>query len=170
MSSSEQSACVRTGTLESEIPRVQRSIIATIPRRPLTFDPASWLATVKAGKSSRDYGKNEGVFSQGGSADAVFYLQSGKVKLTVVSPRGKEAVIGTLGRGAFFGESCLAAQPLRMSTARALQASTIVRVAKKTMVALLHREPDFAELFTAYLLSRNVEIEEDLIDQLFNSS
>jgi CRP/FNR family cyclic AMP-dependent transcriptional regulator len=100
----------------------------------------------------------------------VFYIQSGKVKLTVVSTRGKEAVIGVLERESFFGEGCLASQPLRMSTASAIQPSSITRVARSAMVRLLHREPEFAEHFTAYLLSRNVRIEEDLVDQLFNSS
>jgi CRP/FNR family cyclic AMP-dependent transcriptional regulator len=139
-------------------------------KRPLTFNPTVLLAKITAGKSSRDYRETQGVFAQGDSADAVFYVETGKVKLTVVSSRGKEAVIGVLGRGTFFGEGCLAGQLLRMSTASALQPSTIVRVQKKTMVALLHREPEFAELFTAYILSRNVRMEEDLIDQLFNSS
>ena len=97
----------------------------------------------------------------------MFYVQSGKVKLTVVSARGKEAVIGVLERGSFFGEGCLA---LRMSTASAIQPSSIIRVGRSAMVRLLHREPEFAELFIAYLLSRNVRIEEDLVDQLFNSS
>ena len=134
------------------------------------FDPEAFLARIEKGKTAREYRKKEVVFSQGDAADAVFYVQSGKVQLTVVSTRGKEAVIGVLERGSFFGEGCLAAQPLRMSTASATQPSSIIRVGKGTMVRLLHREPDFAELFTAYLLSRNVRIEEDLVDQLFNSS
>jgi CRP/FNR family transcriptional regulator, cyclic AMP receptor protein len=100
----------------------------------------------------------------------VFYLQSGKVKLTVVSTRGKEAVVGILERGSFFGEGCLAAQALRMATASAIAPSCLIRIGKKSMVALLHSEPEFAESFIAYLLSRNVRIEEDLVDQLFNSS
>jgi CRP/FNR family cyclic AMP-dependent transcriptional regulator len=100
----------------------------------------------------------------------VFYVQSGRVRLSVVSARGKEAVIGVVEPGGFFGEGCLAAQPLRMSTASAIQASSIIRVAKSTMVRVLHREPEFAELFITYLLSRNVRIEEDLVDQLFNSA
>jgi CRP/FNR family transcriptional regulator, cyclic AMP receptor protein len=140
------------------------------PREQATFRPASFLSRIQAGKSSRDYRPGQSVFGQGDEADAVFYLAKGKVKLSVVSPRGKEAILGVLGQGAFFGESCLALQPLRLSGARALLASTIVRVEKKTMTALLHREPHFAELFLAYLLSRNLRIEEDLIDQLFNSS
>jgi CRP/FNR family transcriptional regulator, cyclic AMP receptor protein len=146
------------------------STTVAAPKPALTFTPSSLLAKITNGKSSRDYRPDQGVFAQGDPADAVFYLQSGKVKLSVVSSRGKEAVIGILGRGTFFGEGCLAGQALRMSTASALQASTVVRVSKQTMVGLLHREPVFAELFTAYLLTRNVRIEEDLIDQLFNSS
>ena len=136
----------------------------------LSLSPASFLARITTGKSSREYRQDQGVFSQGEAADAVFYLQRGTVKLTVVSALGKEAVIGVLARGSFFGESCLAVQPLRKSTARALSSSTIVRVSKGAMVALLHREPRFAELFIAYLLSRNVRIEADLIGELFNSS
>ena len=138
--------------------------------RPLTFSPTSFLAKVTAGKSRRQYRPNQSVFLQGDDADAVFYLQRGKVELTVISAHGKEAVIGVLSRGAFFGENCLAVQPLRTSTARALRSATIVRVAKKAMVALLHREPEFAELFTAYLLARSARIERDLIHRLFNSS
>ena len=110
------------------------------------------------------------VFSQGDPADAVFFIEKGRVRLSVVSTRGKEAVIGVLERGSFFGEGCLAGQPLRMSTAATIEPATITRVARKTMVRLLHRQPEFAELFIAYLLSRNVRIEEDLVDQLFNSS
>ena len=136
----------------------------------LTFDPKAFLTRIETGKTTREYRSRQLVFSQGEAADAVFYLQSGKVKLTVVSSRGKEAVIGVLDRGSFFGEGCLAAQPLRMATASAIQPSSIIRVGKSTMVRMLHREPEFAELFIAYLLSRNVRIEEDLVDQLFNSS
>jgi CRP/FNR family cyclic AMP-dependent transcriptional regulator len=134
------------------------------------FDPKDFLTRVDNGKTSREYRTKQIVFSQGDAADAVFYVQSGKVKLTVVSTRGKEAVIGVLERESFFGEGCLTGQPLRMSTASAIQPSSIVRVGRTTMIRLLHREPEFAELFTAYLLSRNVRIEEDLVDQLFNSS
>jgi CRP/FNR family cyclic AMP-dependent transcriptional regulator len=136
----------------------------------LAFDPTSFLTRIESGKTTREYRGKQVVFSQGDAADAVFFVQSGKIKLTVVSTRGKEAVIGVLERGSFFGEGCLAGQPLRMSTASVMQASSIIRVAKSTMVNLLHQEPEFTELFTAYLLSRNVRIEEDLVDQLFNSS
>jgi CRP/FNR family cyclic AMP-dependent transcriptional regulator len=148
---------------------VLRQIAATPAPRALSFGPGSFLSKMTAGQSTREYRVSQRVFTQGDPADAVFYVQRGKVKLSVRSPRGKEAIIGVLGRGTFFGESCLAVQPLRMSTARALQSSTIVRVDKKTMMALLHREPVFAELFLAYMLSRNLRIEEDLIHQLFNS-
>ena len=136
----------------------------------LAFNPKTFLTKIETGKTTRDYRNKQTVFSQGDPADAVFYVQSGKVKLTVVSTRGKEAVIGVLERESFFGEGCLTGQPLRMSTASAIQPSSIVRVGRPTMIRLLHREPEFAELFTAYLLSRNVRMEEDLVDQLFNSS
>jgi CRP/FNR family transcriptional regulator, cyclic AMP receptor protein len=136
----------------------------------VAFDPRTFLTRIETGKTTREYRNKQTVFAQGDAADAVFYVQSGKVKLTVVSTRGKEAVIGVLERESFFGEGCLTGQPLRMSTASAIQPSSIVRVGRTTMIRLLHREPEFAELFTAYLLSRNVRIEEDLVDQLFNSS
>ncbi len=136
----------------------------------VSFDPRAFLGRIEKGRRTREYRSRHVVFSQGDAADAVFFVESGEVKLTVVSARGKEAVIGVLEEGSFFGEGCLAGQPLRMSTAVALQTSRIVRVGRSTMVRLLHREPEFAELFTAYLLSRNVRIEEDLVDQLFNSS
>ena len=136
----------------------------------LVLDPKAVLTRIENGKTTRAYRSKELVFSQGDLADAVFFVESGKVQLTVVSTRGKEAVIGVLERGSFFGEGCLAGQPLRMATASTLQASSIIRVGKSSMVSLLHQEPEFAELFTAYLLSRNVRIEEDLVDQLFNSA
>lgn len=134
------------------------------------FDPKVFLTKVEDGKTTRQYRNKAVVFSQGDPANAVFYIQNGKVKLTVVSTRGREAVIGVLEPGSFFGEGCLAGQPLRMSTASVIQSSTILRVSKATMVNLLHKDARFAELFTAYLLSRNVRIEEDLVDQLFNSA
>jgi len=136
----------------------------------LAFDPKVFLTRIETEKTTREYRNKQVVFSQGDAADAVFFIQSGRVKLTVVSTRGKEAVIGVLERGSFFGEGCLAGQPLRMSTASAIQPASIVRVGRSSMVRLLHREAEFAEVFTAYLLSRNVRIEEDLVDQLFNSS
>lgn len=122
------------------------------------------------GEATREYGAKQTIFSQGDPADAVFYIQTGQVKLTVVSLAGKEAVIGILDEGAFFGEGCLAAQPRRTYTASAVAGATIVRLESQTMTARLHRNPRFAESFTAYLLARNGRLEEDLVDQLFNSS
>jgi CRP-like cAMP-binding protein len=140
-------------------------------RKPaVDFDHGQFLTKVGNGKTIREYRAKQVVFAQGDPADAVFYVQDGKVKLTVLSTHGKQAVIAMLGPGDFFGEGCLASQPLRMSTASAIAASTVLRVARETMVELLRREPEFAERFIAYLLSRNVRIEEDLVDHLFNSS
>src|SRR5689334_101949 len=141
-----------------------------VPREPLAFDPQLLLRKLGTAKTVHQYRDKQAVFSQGDSADAVFYIQKGRVKLTVVSKRGKEAVIAILQQGDFFGEGCLAAQPLRISSAAAMQNLTIMRLEKKTMVGLLQQEPEFAEMFIAYLLSRNIRIEEDLVDQLFNSS
>jgi CRP/FNR family transcriptional regulator, cyclic AMP receptor protein len=129
-----------------------------------------FLTKLTAGKTDREYQGNESVFSQGDAADAVFYIQSGKVKLTVVSKRGKEAVVAILPEASFFGEGCLAGQPVRMATASTVQRSSIIRVAKAVMIELLHQEPEFAERFLAYLLSRNIRMEADLVDHLFNSS
>jgi CRP-like cAMP-binding protein len=144
--------------------------LAASPERPAAFDPRLLLTKLTTGKTSREYQAGEFVFSQGDTGDAVFYIQSGKVKLTVVSKRGKEAVVAILPEGSFLGEGCLAGRPLRMSTASAVQRSTVIRVEKETMIRLLHQEPEFAERFVAYLLSRNIRMEEDLVDQLFNSS
>jgi CRP/FNR family cyclic AMP-dependent transcriptional regulator len=141
------------------------SPILTVP-----FDPRLFLTKLGTGKSSQEYRDGESVFSQGDPGDAVFYIQSGRVKLTVVSKRGKEAVVAILPEGSFFGEGCLAGQPIRMSTARTVQKSTVVRVNKSDMLKLLHLEPEFAEQFLAYLLSRNIRMEADLVDHLFNSS
>jgi CRP/FNR family transcriptional regulator, cyclic AMP receptor protein len=134
------------------------------------FDPKIFLANVGEGKTISKYQKDKIVFSQGDVADAVFYIQQGKVKLTVVSEQGKEAVIAILGPGQFFGEGCLNGHPLRIATTRAVDESVITRLEKATMIATIHNEPEFSELFMTYLLSRSSRIEEDLIDQLFNSS
>jgi CRP-like cAMP-binding protein len=141
-----------------------------LPERTDSFDPRLLLTKLSAGKSSHEYQADESVFSQGDEADAVYYIQRGKVKLTVVSKTGKEAVVAILLESSFFGEGCLAGQPLRMATAGVVEQSTIVRVEKRAMVALLHQEPKFAERFLAYLLSRNIRMEADLVDHLFNSS
>jgi CRP/FNR family transcriptional regulator, cyclic AMP receptor protein len=139
-------------------------------RGPVAFDPELLLKKLGSGKTVQDYRDKQSIFSQGDPADAVFHIQKGKVKISVVSKRGKEAVIAILQEGDFFGEGCLSAQPLRISTASALRRTTVTRLEKKMMVDLLHKEPEFAEMFIAYLLSRNIRIEEDLVDQLFNSS
>ena len=134
------------------------------------FEPHLFLNKVAGTETKREYAGGNSIFSQGDPADAVFYIQSGRVKLTVVSKRGKEAVVAILTEASFFGEGCLAGQPSRMSTAKAIQRCTIVRVEKAMMLDLLQREPEFAAQFLAYLLSRNVRMEADLVDHLFNSS
>jgi CRP-like cAMP-binding protein len=138
--------------------------------RAVTFEPQLFLSKVGKGKTSQLSPKKHTIFSQGDAAEAVFYIQTGKVKLTVVSQQGKEAVIAILERGAFFGQSCLAGQALRTATATAVEDSSIVRIDKEAMIRVLHEEPTFAELFMAYLLAHTIRIEEDLVDQLFNSS
>jgi CRP-like cAMP-binding protein len=134
------------------------------------FDPKIFLAKVGAGKKISKYPKDQIVFSQGEAADAVFYIQRGRVKLTVLSELGKEAVIAILGAGHFFGEGCLNGQLRRIATTRAIDECLMTRIDKSTMITTIHKEPDFSELFMSYLLSRNSRIEEDLVDQLFNSS
>lgn len=134
------------------------------------FDPKSFLAKVGNGKTVLKYEKNQHVFEQGDVANTIFYIQDGRVKVTVVSDLGKEAVIAILEPGQFFGEGCLNGHPLRMATTTAMEECTITSIAKGAMIAVLHDEPKFSELFVAYLLSRNGRVEEDLIDQLFNSS
>jgi CRP-like cAMP-binding protein len=149
---------------------VKSNPVDILPELASSFEPHLLLTKLSTGKSSQAYLAEESIFSQGDAADAVFYIQSGRVKLTVVSKSGKEAVVAILPEGSFFGEGCLAGQPLRMATANADQNSTIVRIERHAMVAMLHREPEFAERFLAYLLTRNVRMESDLVDHLFNSS
>jgi CRP-like cAMP-binding protein len=134
------------------------------------FDSRQFLTRLSTGRTTQEYRAAEVVFSQGDAADAVFYVQSGKVKLTVVSSNGKEAVVAILPETNFFGEGCLAGQPMRMATASTIEKSVVVRVTRQTMVALLHQEPEFAGRFLTHLLSRNVRMEADLVDHLFNSS
>lgn len=138
--------------------------------RPQPFAPKAFLAKVGAGRSLAKYRKGQTVFAQGESADAVYYLQSGKVKVTVLSEQGKEAVIAILGADEFFGEGCLAGQTQRMSTVVAMTDSSIVRMEKAAIVRVIHEEPAFSEMFIAHLLSRSIRVEADLVDQLFNSS
>jgi len=144
--------------------------VGATPAQTPSFDLRLLLTKLSVGRTSREYLARESVFSQGEPADAVFYVQSGKVKLTVVSKNGKEAVVAILTQDSFFGEGCLAGQPLRMATASAEQKSTVIRVEKQIMLDLLHHDPEFAERFLAYTLSRNIRMEADLVDHLFNSS
>ena len=134
------------------------------------FDPKTFLSTIDGGRKIAAFPKKQPVFVQGASSDAVFYIQEGKVKLTVVSETGKEATIGILSAGSFFGEGCLTGQQLRLGSATALTDCSVMRIEKKAMVEVLHREHAFSDMFVAYLLTRNIRYEEDLVDQLFNSS
>ena len=143
-------------------------VMATKRRR--LFDTKSFLARVGDGRSIGKYRKGQVVFSQGDAGDAVFYIQKGKVKLTVVSEQGKEAVIAILGADEFFGEGCLAGQAQRIATVTAMTDSVIVRLEKAAIVRVIHQEPTFSELFIAHLLGRSIRVEADLVDQLFNSS
>ena len=134
------------------------------------FDPNAFLARSGTGRILGDYAKNHQVFLQGEPGDAIFYIQKGKIKLTVVSKQGKEAVVAILGAGDFFGEGCLAGQSLRMASATTMSDCSIMRLEKTGVIRMLHLEPAFSELVLHHLLSRNIRIEEDLVDQLFNSS
>ncbi|CAN5922481.1 Crp/Fnr family transcriptional regulator [soil metagenome] len=134
------------------------------------FDPRKFLATVNHGRTVSTYGKEEVIFLQARPADAVFYVMKGKIKIVVASKQGKEAVVGLLGPGEFFGEGCLIGQPLRLATAKAMMDSEVMRVGKAEMIRVLNGEPTFASFFMIHLLTRNSRIEEDLVDQLFNSS
>ena len=136
----------------------------------LPFDPQAFLSKVNGGRAIAEYRKDKTIFRQGDPSDAVFYIQSGKVKTTVVSEEGKEAVVALLGTGDFFGEGCLAGEALRLSTVAALTKCVIARISKEDITRVIHEEPAFAELFIAHLLARNSRVEEDLVDQLFNSS
>jgi CRP/FNR family transcriptional regulator, cyclic AMP receptor protein len=134
------------------------------------FDSKRFLSTIDGGRKIATFAKRQTIFVQGDTSDAVFYIQNGKVKLTVVSKIGKEATLGILNEGDFFGEGCLTGQPLRMSSATAMTDCSVMRIAKKSMIEVLHREHAFSDMFVAYLLTRNIRYEEDLVDQLFNSS
>ena len=134
------------------------------------FDPKVFLSKINGGRATSEYRKDKIVYRQGDPADSVFYIRSGKVKTTVVSEQGKEAVVGLLGTGDFFGEGCLTGEPLRLSTISAMTECVIVRMRKADITRVIHEEPAFAELFISHLLSRNNRVEEDLVDQLFNSS
>ena len=140
------------------------------PMRKRAFEPSTFLATIGVGRKIVAVPKRQAIFTQGEAADAVFYIQEGKVRLTVVSKTGKEATIGILGGKNFFGEGSLAGQSIRMGSATALADCQLLRIEKKAMMDALHREHAFSDMFVAYLLARNIRYEEDLVDQLFNSS
>ncbi len=142
----------------------------SLAKRKREFEPESFLATIGVGGKVVVFPKKEPVFAQGDAADSVFYIQEGKIRLTVVSKVGKEATLGILSEGEFFGEGGLAGQPLRMGSATAMTDCELLRIDKKAMMEALHREHEFSDLFVAYLLARNIRYEEDLVDQLFNSS
>jgi CRP/FNR family cyclic AMP-dependent transcriptional regulator len=139
-------------------------------RKRSDFDPKTFLSTIDGGRKISTFPKTQTIFAQGDLSDAVFYVQKGKVRLTVVSKTGKEATIGILNEGDFFGEGCLAGQPLRLCSATAITDCSAMRIDKKSMMEVLHREHAFSDMFVAYLLTRNIRYEEDLVDQLFNSS
>jgi len=134
------------------------------------FDPKTFLSTLNGGRKIEAVPKKQTIFAQGDSSDAAFYIKEGRVKLTVVSKAGKEATIGILNEGDFFGEGCLTGQPLRLCSATAVTDCSVMRIDKKSMMEVLHREHAFSDVFVAYLLTRNIRYEEDLVDQLFNSS
>jgi CRP/FNR family transcriptional regulator, cyclic AMP receptor protein len=139
-------------------------------KRVTPFNPKTFLRQVGSGKTTLSVRKKQILFSQGDTADSVFYIQEGQVKLTVLSAQGKQAVVAVLEGGDFVGESCLAGQPMRLETAISLTNSTVIRIDKAAMIRVLHDEPTFAELFMTHLLTRNVRIQADLVDQLFNSA
>jgi len=142
----------------------------TASRKNREFNPNTFLATIGQGRKNVKVARKRRIFAQGDTADAVFYIQTGKVRLTVVSKVGKEATIGILSEGNFFGEGALAGQTLRMGSAVAMTDCQVLRIEKKAMMAALHRENSLSDMFVAYLLARNIRYEEDLVDQLFNSS
>jgi CRP/FNR family cyclic AMP-dependent transcriptional regulator len=144
----------------------ERARLAEAPK----FDVKGFLSSVGSGRSTEKYKPKKNIFRQGDPADGVFFIQSGKIELSVISQQGKERVIAMLGVGDFFGEGCLAGQPLHMASAIALAESVITKIEKATMVRVLREEPALSEMFMAFLLSRNIQFEEDLVDQLFNSS
>jgi CRP/FNR family cyclic AMP-dependent transcriptional regulator len=139
-------------------------------KRQRKFNPQTFLSTIDGGRKIEAFPTKQTIFAQGDSSDAVFFIREGKVRLSVVSQSGKEATIGILNEGDFFGEGCLAGQPLRLCSATAMSDCSVMKIEKKSMMEVLHREQSFSEMFVAYLLSRNIRYEEDLVDQLFNSS
>jgi CRP/FNR family transcriptional regulator, cyclic AMP receptor protein len=143
---------------------------AIASKKACEFDPKIFLSTIDGGREIAAFAKRKTIFAQGDSSDAVFYVQKGKVKLTVVSKTGKEATIGILSEGDFFGEGCLTGQLLRLSSATAMTDCSVMRIARKSMMEVLHREHSFSDMFVTFLLTRNIRYEEGLVDQLFSSS
>ena len=139
-------------------------------KRLVKFDTETFLSTINGGRKIEAFAKKQTIFAQGDSSDAVFYIRRGKVRLTVVAKSGKEATTGILNEGDFFGEGCLTGQPLRLCSATAMTDCSVMKIDKKSMMEVLHREHAFSDMFVAYLLTRNIRYEEDLVDQLFNSS
>src|ERR1700683_1340630 len=144
--------------------------LVTASQKLIKFDTKTFLSTINGGRTIEAVPKKQTIFAQGDSSDAVFYIGEGKVKLTVLSKSGKEATIGILNEGDFFGEGCLAGQPVRLCSATAMIDCSVMKIQKKSMIEVLHREHAFSDMFVAYLLTRNIRYEEDLVDQLFNSS
>jgi len=139
-------------------------------KKEFPFDPKAFLSKINGGRTLSEYQKNQVVYRQGDPANSVFYIQTGKAKVTVVSKQGKEAVVAVLGTGDFFGEGCLGGQARRLATVAALTECAVTRIPKAEIISVIHKEPAFAELFISHLLARNSRVEEDLVDQLFNSS
>jgi CRP/FNR family cyclic AMP-dependent transcriptional regulator len=143
---------------------------AVAAKRLIRFNSTTFLSTIDDGRRIKAFPRKQTIFGQGDFSDSVFYTQKGRVKLTVVSKTGKEATIGILGVGDFFGEGCLVGQELRLYSATAMTDCSLMRIDKKSMMEVLHREHSFSDMFVSYLLTRNIRYEEDLVDQLFNSS
>src|SRR6185437_11954116 len=162
MRANEQLSCIKLVTREAGM--------AAKNKKRRDFDPDKFLATIGEGRRILVFRKKQTIFAQGDPADAVFFIQQGKAKLSVVSQNGKEATIGILNSGEFFGEGSLAGQPLRMGSATAMTDCTLLRIDRKAITRALHREHAFSDLFVAYLVNRNIRYQEDLVDQLFNSS
>jgi len=160
----------RTGYLREFLIRPGQAVTQMKPRNSVQFKAKTFLGRAGAGRAINRHSDGDVIFSQTDPADALFYVRKGKVRLTVVSSRGKQAVIAILGTGDFFGEGCLAGQLVRMSSAAAMGECSLVRLEKAAAMAVIRGEPAFSELFLQYVLSRNIRIEEDLVDQLFNSS
>jgi len=157
---------MKTAAVKPAAARTAPAPAAGVPR----FDAQAFLDTVGVGRFIGKYRAGEAIFLQGDPADAVFYIQKGKVQITIVSKQGKEGVIAMLGAGEFFGEGCLAGQPLHIATATAAAESAVVKIEKQAMIRVLRDEPALSHVFMSFLLSRNIQVEADLIDHLFNSS